>query len=172
MVIWCSKISEFSSEPSWHMFFTVVQTLTVNQLIVNQHTEPIILERRQKLQKEAAVLTSYIKHNQDSIHTLMMICQRSVHRVKGQGQRQKFKRFNMQNSEQYSMYNIWMCSWYIERRTDESVKLNKFWGQRSKTTVDYKIFTKFRTLIQLYHVRVPMAYWETNVRMTYCDQDY
>lgn len=40
-----------------------------------------------------------------------------------------------------------MCSWYIERRTDESVKLNKFWGQRSKTTVDYKIFTKFRTLI-------------------------
>lgn len=51
-----------------------------------------------------------------------------------------------------------MCSWYIERRTDESVKLNKFWGQRSKTTVDYKIFTKFRKLIQLYHVRVPMAY--------------
>lgn len=126
MVLWCSKISEFSSEPSWHIFFTVVQTLTVNQLIVNQHTEPIILERRQKLQKEAAVLTSYIKHNQDSIHTLMMICQRLVHRVKGQGQRQKFKRFNMQNSEQYSMYNIWMCSWYIERRTDESVKLNKF----------------------------------------------
>lgn len=73
------------------LFFIVVQTLTVNQLIVNQHTEPIILERRQKLQKEAAVLTSYIKHNQDSIHTLMMICQRSVHRVKGQGQRQKFK---------------------------------------------------------------------------------
>ncbi|XP_034303213.2 uncharacterized protein [Magallana gigas] len=54
------------------------ETLTVNQLIVNQHTEPIILERRQKLQKEAAVLTSYIKHNQDSIHTLMMICQRNL----------------------------------------------------------------------------------------------
>lgn len=73
------------------IFFVVVQTLTVNQLIVNQHTEPIILERRQKLQKEAAVLTSYIKHNQDSIHTLMMICQRSVARVNDQGQRQKFK---------------------------------------------------------------------------------
>ncbi|XP_052711359.1 nostrin-like isoform X3 [Crassostrea angulata] len=54
------------------------ETLTVNQLIVNQHTEPIILERRQKLQKEAAILTSYIKHNQDSIHTLMMICQRNL----------------------------------------------------------------------------------------------
>lgn len=51
-----------------------------------------------------------------------------------------------------------MCSWYIERLTDKSVKLKKIWGQRSRTTVDYKIFTKFRTLIQLYHVRVPMAY--------------
>lgn len=40
-----------------------------------------------------------------------------------------------------------MCSWYIERLTDESIELNKFWGQRSRTTVDYKIFTKFRTLI-------------------------
>lgn len=160
MVLWCSKITEFSSEPSWHIFFTVVQTLTVNQLIVNQHTEPIILERRQKLQKEAAVLTSYIKHNQDSIHTLMMICQRSVHRVKGQGQRQKFKRFNMQNSEQYSMLR------------DELMNLSNWInfgakGQRQQLIIRFLLNSE-----HWYHVRVPMAYWETNLRMTYCDQDY
>lgn len=160
MVLWCSKISEFSSEPSWHIFFTVVQTLTVNQLIVNQHTEPIILERRQKLQKEAAVLTSYIKHNQDSIHTLMMICQRSVHRVKGQGQRQKFKRFNMQNSEQYSMLR------------DELMNLSNWINFRAKGQRQQLIIRFLLNSEHWYHVRVPMAYWETNLRMTYCDQDY
>lgn len=72
--------------------------------------------------------------------------------VKGQytGSKVKVKdknlwRFNMQNSEQYSMHNMWMCSRYIERLTDKSVKLKKIWGQRSRTTVDYKIFIKFRT---------------------------
>lgn len=169
MVLWCSKITEFSSEPSWHIFFTVVQTLTVNQLIVNQHTEPIILERRQKLQKEAAVLTSYIKHNQDSIHTLMMICQRSVHRVKGQGQIQKFKRLicKIQNSIQCIIYE---CAHGILR--DELMNLSNWInfgakGQRQQLIIRFLLNSE-----HWYHVRVPMAYWETNLRMTYCDQDY
>ncbi|XP_061178105.1 uncharacterized protein LOC133186797 [Saccostrea echinata] len=54
------------------------ENLTVNHLIIDPHTESTIQDRRQKLQKEAAVLTSYIKHNQDNIHTLMMICQRNL----------------------------------------------------------------------------------------------
>ncbi|XP_048780771.2 nostrin-like isoform X2 [Ostrea edulis] len=54
------------------------EMVTVNHLILEAHTEHAIQERRQTLQKDAAVLTSYIKHNQDNIHTLMMICQRNL----------------------------------------------------------------------------------------------
>lgn len=165
MVLWCSKISEFSSEPSWHIFLTVVQTLTVNQLIVNQHTEPIILERRQKLQKEAAVLTSYIKHNQDSIHTLMMICQRSVHRVKEKNLRDLICK--IQNSIQCIIYE---CAHGILR--DELMNLSNWINFGVKGQGQQLIIRSLLNSEHWYHVRVPMAYWETNLRMTYCDQDY
>ncbi|XP_078333924.1 uncharacterized protein LOC111126993 isoform X2 [Crassostrea virginica] len=71
------ELSPHTFKPGDISIYTA-ENLAVNQIIFDQNTEPIILDRRQKLQKDAMVLTSYIKHNQDSIHTLMMICQRNL----------------------------------------------------------------------------------------------
>ncbi|XP_021345795.1 uncharacterized protein LOC110445468 [Mizuhopecten yessoensis] len=49
-----------------------------NTLIVDRSTEVTLYERRCRLQKEAAELTSYIKQNQDITHTLVNICQRNL----------------------------------------------------------------------------------------------
>ncbi|KAK3103226.1 hypothetical protein FSP39_017569 [Pinctada imbricata] len=48
----------------------------INCLIIDKHTEPSLQERRHRLQRDAAEMTSYIKQNQDVIHSLMNICQR------------------------------------------------------------------------------------------------
>lgn len=40
-------------------------------------------------------------------------------------------------------------------------------GQRQQLIIRFLLNSE-----HWYHVRVPMAYWETNLRMTYCDQDY
>lgn len=96
--------------------------------------------------------------------------------VKGQytGSKVKVKDKNLrdlickiQNSIQCIIYE---CAHGILR--DELMNLSNWInfgakGQRQQLIIRFLLNSE-----HWYHVRVPMAYWETNLRMTYCDQDY
>lgn len=73
----------------------------------------------------------------------------------------------IQNSIQCIIYE---CAHGILR--DELMNLSNWInfgakGQRQQLIIRFLLNSE-----HWYHVCVPMAYWETNLRMTYCDQDY
>lgn len=168
MVLWCSKITEFSSEPSWHMFLLLCRLWRLTSLLLTNTRNQSSWSGDRNSRKR---LPSWHRTS----NTTRTASTPWWWSVKGQytGSKVKVKDKNLrdlickiQNSIQCIIYEF---AHGILR--DGLMNLSNWInfgakGQRQQLIIRFLLNSE-----HWYHVRVPMAHWETNVRMIYCDQD-